>query len=202
MVSVRDKLPFPKEANFLESQSFYADLRRRNTHETISAPVSCVVVALARNCASTSNVFCRDIDNSGSGEGKPFQLRKSGNRSFWTNEEVTNEGLKFGCELQYLVVTYYQSLLRRCCKLGEQDEKQFIFYRNTGEKPQVSFHYYTNSTVISRFFEKLTLPQCHSRFRNTPPPPMLIRAPLQNFLFFNFLSTGSLFSFLVFWFFW
>ena len=193
MVSVGDKLLFPNEADFFESQSFYADLRRRNTHRTTPGPVNCVVVATARNCASTSNVFCRDIDNNERGEGKPFQLRKSGNRSFWKNEEITNEGLKFGCQL-----TYYQSLLRRGCKLGEQDEKQFIFEKKT-DKEQVSFHYYTNSTVVSRFFEKLTLPQCCSRFRNTPPPT-LIRAPLQNFLFFNFLSTGSLFSFLVFWF--
>ena len=163
MVSVGDKLLFPNEADFFESQSFYADLRRRNTHRTTPAPVNCVVVATARNCASTSNVFCRDIDNNERGKGKPFQLRKSGNRSFWKNEEITNEGLKFGCQL-----TYYQSLLRRGCKLGEQDEKQFIFEKKT-DKEQVSFHYYTNSTVVSRFFEKLTLPQCRSRFRNTPP---------------------------------
>ena len=148
MVSVGDKLPFPKEADFLESHSFYEDLLRLNTHRTIPAPVSCVVVAIARNCASTSNVFCRNIDNSGSGEGEPFQLRKLENRSFWKNEEVTNEGLKVGCLLEYRVV-------RRRCKL---DERQFIFHRNAGTELQVSFHYYTNNTVVSRFFEKFSLP--------------------------------------------
>ena len=151
MVSVGYKLPFPKEADFLESQSFYEDLPRLNTHRTIPAPVSCVVVAIARNCASTSNVFCRNIDNSGSGEGEPFQLRKLENRSFWKNEEVTNEGLKVGCLLEYRVV-------RRRCELGARDEEQFIFHRIAGTELQVSFHYYTNSTVGSRFFEKFTLP--------------------------------------------
>ena len=139
MLSVGDKL------------SFHKSLLRRNTHRTISAPVSCVVVAIARNCASTSNVFCRNIDNSGSGEGVPFQLRKLENRSFWKNEEVTNEGLKVGCLLEYRV-------LRRRCELGEGDEGQFIFHRNAGTELQVSFHYYTNSTVVSRFFEKFTSP--------------------------------------------
>ena len=154
MMSVGDKLPFPKEADFLESQSFYEDLLRLNTHRTIPAPVNCVVVAIARNCASTSNVFCRNIDNSGSGEGEPFQLRKLENRSFWKNEEVTNEGLKVGCLLEYRVV-------RRRCELGEGDEDEeqlFIFHRIAGTELQVSFHYYTNSTVLSRFFEKFTLP--------------------------------------------
>ena len=151
MVSVGGKLPFPKEADFLESQSFYEDLLRLNTHRTIPAPVSCVVVAIARNCASTSNVFCRNIDNSENGEGGPFQLRKLENRSFWKNEEVTNERLKIGCLLEYRVV-------RRRCELGEGDEEQFIFHRITGTELQVSFHYYTNSTVVSRFFEKFTLP--------------------------------------------
>ena len=162
MVSVGDKLPFPKEADFLESLNFYEDLPRLNTHRTIPAPVSCVVVAIARNCASTSNVFCRNIDNSGNGEGEPFQLRKLENRSFWKNEEVTNEGLKVGCLLEYRVV-------RRRCELGEGDKEQFIFHRIAGTKLQVSFHYYTNSTVGSRFFEKFTLPKCLRRFR-TPPP--------------------------------
>ena len=138
MLSVGDKLPFKS-------------LRRLNTHRTISAPVSCVVVAIARNCASTSNVFCRNIDNSGSGEGEPFRLQKLENRSFWKNEEVTNEGLKVGCLLEYRIV-------RRLCKLDEGDEEQFIFHRNAGTELQVSFHYYTNSTVVSRFFEKFTLP--------------------------------------------
>ena len=128
------------------------------TRLVIPARGRCVVVAIARNCGSTSNVFCRKIDNSGSGEGDSFQLRKSENRSFWTNEEVTNEGLKFGCLLEYRVVTCHQSLLGRCSELGEQDGKQFIFHRNAGTEPQVSFHYYTNSTVVSRFFEKHTLP--------------------------------------------
>ena len=151
MVSVGDKLPCPKEADFLEFQSLYEDQPRLNTHRTIPAPVSCVVVAIARNCASTSNVFCRNIDNSGSGKGEPFRLQKLENRSFWKNEEVTNEGLKVGCLLEYGVV-------RRRCKLGDGDEEQFIFHRNAGTEPQVSFHYYSNSTVVSRFFEKFTLP--------------------------------------------
>ena len=183
MVSVGDKLPFPKEADFLESHSFYEDLLRLNTYRTIPAPVSCVVVAIARNCASTSNVFCRNIDNSGSGEGEPFQLRKLENRSFWKNEEVTNEGLKLGCLLKYRVV---------------RDKEQFIFHRIAGTKLQVSFHYYTNSTVVSRFLRNL---HCPSVLEGLEPPPLLIWAPLQNFLFFNFLSIRSLFSFFVFCFF-
>ena len=144
------------EADFLESLSFYEDLLGLNTHRTIPAPVSCVVVAIARNCASTSNVFCRNIDNSGSGEGEPFQLRKLENRSFWKNEEVTNEGIKFGCLLEYRVVTCRQSFLGRYSNLGEQDGKQFIFHKRTS-KLHVSFHKYINSTVVGRFFEKLTL---------------------------------------------
>ena len=151
MVSVGDKLPFPKEADFRESLNFYEDVLGLNTHRTIPAPVSCVVVDIARNCASTSNVFCRNIDNSENGEGGPFQLRKLENRSFWKNEEVTNEGLKVGCLLEYRVVG-------RRCELGEGDKEQFIFHRIAGTKLQVSFHYYTNSTVGSRFFEKFTLP--------------------------------------------
>ena len=158
MVSVGDKLPFPKEADFRESLNFYEDVLGLNTHRTIPAPVSCVVVAIARDCASTSNVICRNIDNwiidnwiIESGEGEPFQLRKLENRSFWKNEEVTNEGLKVGCLLEYRVVG-------RRCELGEGDKEQFIFHRIAGTKLQVSFHYYTNSTVGSRFFEKFTLP--------------------------------------------
>ena len=158
MVSVGDTLPFPKEADFLASHSSHEDLPILITHRAIFAPGRCVIVAIARNCASTSNVVCKNIDNSGRGEREPFQLRKSGNRSFWTNEEVTNEGLKFGCLLEYRVVWYHESLLRRCCDLSGQLEKQFIFQRSAGTEPQVSFHYYTNSTVVSRFFEKLTLP--------------------------------------------
>ena len=160
MVSVGDTLPFPKEADFLASHSSHEDLSIPITHRAISALGRCVIVAIAkcRNCASTSNVFCKNIDNSVMGKGEPFQLRKSGNRSFWTNEEVTNEGLKFGCLLEYRVVWYHESLLRRCCDLPGQLEKQFIFQRSAGTEPQVSFHYYTNSTVVSRFFEKLKLP--------------------------------------------
>ena len=153
MVSVGDKLPCPKEEDFLEFQSLYEDQPRLNTHRTIPAPVSCVVVAIARNCASTSNVFCRNIDNSGSGEGVPFQLRKLENRSFWKNEEVTNEGLKLGCLLKYRVV---------------RDKEQFIFHRIAGTKLQVSFHYYTNSTVVSRFLRNL---HCPSVLEGLEPPP-------------------------------
>ena len=139
MVSVGDTLPFPKEADFFASHSSYEDLPRLNTHRTISAPGRCVVVAIARNSASTSDVFGRNIDNSGRGEGNPFQLRKSENKSFWTNEEVINEGIKFGCLLEYRVVTCRQSFLGRYCDLCEQDGKQFIFHKRTS-KLQVSFH--------------------------------------------------------------
>ena len=139
MVSVGDTLPFPKEADFLASHSLHEDLPILITHRTIFVPGRCVIVAIARNCASTSNVFCRNIDNSGSGEGEPFQLRKLENRSFWKNEEVTNEGIKLGCLLEYRVVTCRQSFLGRYCDLGEQDGKQFIFHKRTS-KLQVSFH--------------------------------------------------------------
>ena len=170
MVSVGDKLPFPK------CHSFYEELLRLNTHRTISAPVSCVVVAIARNCASTSNVFCRNIDNSGSGEGEPFQLRKLENRSFWKNEEVTNEGLKVGCLLEYRVV-------KRRCKLDERDEEQFIFHRNAGTELQVSFHYYTNSTVVSRFLRNL---HCPSVLEGLEPPPPADLGPPSKLLVFQF----------------
>ena len=55
-----------------------------NTHRLIPVRDDCVVVAIARKCGSTStsNVFCRKIDHSGSGEGKPFQLRKLENSFF------------------------------------------------------------------------------------------------------------------------
>ena len=160
MTSVGNTLPPYNRVDRLPPLNTYEDLYRLMiiTRIVIPARGRCVVVAIARNCGSTSNVFCRKIDNSGSGEGDSFQLRKSENRSFWTNEEVTNEGLKFGCLLEYRVVTCHQSLLGRCSELGEQDGKQFIFHRNAGTEPQVSFHYYTNSTVVSRFFEKHTLP--------------------------------------------
>ena len=82
------------------------------THRIIPARGRCVVVAIARKCdaTTTSNVFCRNIDNSGNGEGEPFQLRKLENRSFWKNEEVTNEGLKVGCLLKYGDGTYRQRI--------------------------------------------------------------------------------------------
>ena len=105
-------------------------------------------------------------------------------RSFWKNEEVTNEGLKLGCLLKYRVV---------------RGKEQFIFHRIAGTKLQVSFHYYTNSTVVSRFLRNLHCPSVLEGLE--PPPPLLIWAPLQNFLFFNFLSIRSLFSFFVFCFF-
>ena len=164
MGSVGDQLPFPKEADFLESQSFCEDLLRLNTHRTIPAPVSCVVVAIARNGASTSNVFCRNIYNSGSGKGEPFQLRKSENKSFWKNEEVTNEGLKVGCLLEYGVV-------RGSCLQGEgdEDEEQFIFHRNAGAEPQVSFHYYTKAQLTVDFLRNLHCPSVLEGLE-TPPP--------------------------------
>ena len=181
MVSVGDTLPFPKVADFLASHSLYEGLPRLNTHRTISVPGCCVVVAIARNSPSTSNVSCRNIDDDESGEGEPFQLRKLENRSFWKNEEVTNEGLKVGCLLEYRVV-------RRRCELGEGDEEQFIFHRIAGTKLQVSFHYNTNSTVVRDFLRNL---HCPSVLEGLEPPPLLIWAPLQNFLFFNFLSIRS-----------
>ena len=97
-----------------------------NTHRLIPVRDDCVVVAIARKCGSTStsNVFCRKIDHSGSGEGKPFQLRKLENRSFWRNEEVNNEELKVGCLLEYRGRTCRQSLLRpiytaRLCRMRQ-----------------------------------------------------------------------------------
>ena len=188
MVSVGDTLPFPKEADFLASHSSYEDLPRLTTHRTISAPGRCVVVAIARNSASTSNVSCRNIDNSGNGEGEPFQLRKLENRSFWKNEEVTNEGLKVGCLLEYGVV-------RGSCVQGEGDEEQFIFHRNAGAEPQVSFHYYTKAQLTVDFLRNL---HCPSVLEGLETPRLLIWDPLQNFLFFKFLSIRSFFSFFVF----
>ena len=164
-----------------------------NTHRPIPARDGCVVVAIARNCGSTttSNVFCRNIDNSGNGEGKPFQLQKLENRSFWTNEEVNNEELKVGCLLEYRGRTCCQNLLGRLCELGNRDGGQFIFVRNIGKKPQVSFRYYTNSTVVNRFLRNLRCPSVLADL----DPPLLIWTPLQNFLFYNFLSIMKLFSF-------
>ena len=104
-----------------------------NTSPLIPTCGYCVVVAIAQNCGSTttSNVFCRKINSSGSGEGKPFQLQKSEDRSFWRNEEVTKEGLKVGCLLEYRDVTYKSDL--------RIQGKLFIFCRSVGCKPQVSF---------------------------------------------------------------
>ena len=164
-----------------------------NTHRPIPARGGCVVVAIARKCGSTttSNVFCRNIDNSGNGEGKPFQLQKLENRSFWTNEEVNNEELKVGCLLEYRGRTCCQNLLGRLCELGNRDGGQFIFVRNIGKKPQVSFHYYTNSTVVNRILRNLRCPSVLADL----DPLLLIWTPLQNFLFYNFLSIMKLFSF-------
>lgn len=111
-----------------------------NTSLINPASEHCVVVARARNCGSTTNIYCRNIDNSGSGVGKPFQLRRSENTSFWTNEDVENEGIKVGCVLEYRVLTCYQSPLGRYCKLGKRDGKQFIFHRNDRKPLLVSFH--------------------------------------------------------------
>lgn len=111
-----------------------------NTSLINPASEHCLVVARARNCGSTTNIYCRNIDNSGSGVGKPFQLRRSENTSFWTNEDVENEGIKVGCMLEYRVLTCYQSPLGRYCKLGKRDGKQFIFHRNDRKPLLVSFH--------------------------------------------------------------
>ena len=164
-----------------------------NTHQPIPAQAGCVVVAIARKCGSTttSNVFCRNIDNSGNGEGKPFQLQKLEDRSFWTNEEVNNEELKVGCLLEYRGRTCCQNLLGRLCELGNRDGGQFIFVRNIGKKPQVSFHYYTNGTVVNRFLRNLRCPSVLADL----DPLLLIWTPLQNFLFYNLFSIMKLFSF-------
>ena len=111
-----------------------------NTSLINPASEHCLVVARARNCGSTTNIYCRNIDNSGSGVGKPFPLRRSENTSFWTNEDVENEGIKVGCMLEYRVLTCYQSPLGRYCKLGKRDGKQFIFHRNDRKPLLVSFH--------------------------------------------------------------
>ena len=111
-----------------------------NTSLINPASEHCVVVTRARNRGSTTNIYCRNIDNSGSGVGKPFQLRRSENTSFWTNEDVENEGIKVGCVLEYRVLTCYQSPLGRYCKLGKRDGKQFIFHRNDRKPLLVSFH--------------------------------------------------------------
>ncbi|CAH3112614.1 unnamed protein product [Pocillopora meandrina] len=103
-----------------------------NTSPLIPTCGRCVVVAIARNCGSstTSNVFCRKINSSESGEGEPFQLQKLKNRSFWTNEEVTKKGLKVGCCLEYQVESSCQSHRGRSSKL-------FIFCGNVSCKPQL-----------------------------------------------------------------
>ena len=112
-----------------------------NTSLINPASEHCVVVARARNCGSTTNIYCRNIDNSGSGVGKPFQLRRSENTSFWTNEDVENEGIKVGCVVEYRVLTCSdQSPLERYCKRGKRDGKQFIFHRNDRKPLLVSFH--------------------------------------------------------------
>ena len=76
---------------------------------------------------------------------------------------------KVGCLLEYRGRTCRQSLLGRLCKLGirKRDGRQFVFVRNLGKKPQVSFRYDTNTCSCRQIFEKLTLSQCPSRFR--PP---------------------------------
>ena len=107
---------------------------------TLNHPELYNFFARARNCGSTTNIYCRNIDNSGSGVGEPFQLRRSENTSFWTNEDVENEGIKVGCMLEYRVLTCYQSPLGRYCKLGKRDGKQFIFHRNDRKPLLVSFH--------------------------------------------------------------
>ena len=157
----------------------------------------CVVISIARNGGSTttSNVFCRNIDNSRSGEGEPFQLRKLENRSFWTNEEVTNNGLTAGCLLEYQDGMCCQSLLGRLHKLAKQDGKQIIFCRNLGGKPLVSFHCYTNNTFVSRFLRNL---HCPNRSIRIPPPPLTdldLPAKLPVFQFSLIFSNMSLCKF-------
>ena len=116
----------------------------------------CVVISIARNGGSTttSNVFCRNIDNNGSGEGEPFQLRKLENRSFWTNEEVTNYGLTDGCLLEYQDGMCCQSLL---------DGKQ------------------VNNTFVSRFLRNLHCP--NRSIRNPPFTDLDLPAKLPVFQF-------------------
>ena len=141
-----------------------------NTHRLIPVRDDGVVVAIARKCGSTStsNVFCSKIDHSGGGEGKPFQLRKLKNRSYWRNEEVNNEELKVGCLQEYRGRTRCQSLFGRLCKLGvsEMEDSSFLSEISV-KKPKVSFRYYTNNCSCRQIFEKLTSSQCPSRFR--PP---------------------------------
>ena len=149
-----------------------------NTSPLIPTCGCCVVVAIAQNCGSstTSNVFCQKINSSGTGEGKPFQLQKLENRSFWTNEEVTKEGLKVGCLLEYQVESSCQSHLRRSSKL-------FIFCGNVSCKPQVSFQQCSCQLI----FEKLILSKCLGKFRPPLPPARLVFqfAFLVFFFFFN-----------------
>ena len=133
--------------NFLGKFLFFSCTHELQKHQpelntSLINPASehCLVVARARNSGSTTNIYCRNIDNSGRGVGKPFQLRRSENTSFWTNEDVENEGIKVGCMLEYRVLACYQSPLGRYCKLGKRDGKQFIFHRNDRKPPLVSFH--------------------------------------------------------------
>lgn len=86
-----------------------------------------VVMAISRICGSTttSNVYCRDVDNNGNSDGEPFQLNKLENRTSWTNEEVTNERLQVGS-----VVRYQQYVLPSLTA-----SKQFI-YESIGGKQQ------------------------------------------------------------------
>ena len=118
--------PFPSFLSIIDA----ATLTPRHpsepeTHRITPDRSLCVVVDIAQNhdSTTTSNVFCRKIDSSGSFERKTFQLQNLVNRSFWKNEEVTNEELEVGCILEYLSVTCRQSLLGRHSEL-------FIFERN------------------------------------------------------------------------
>ena len=148
-----------------------------NTSPLIPTCGRCVVVAIARNCGSstTSNVFCRKINSSESGEGEPFQLQKLKNRSFWTNEEVTKKGLKVGCCLEYQVKSSCQSHLGRSSKL-------FIFCGNVSCKPQVSFQQCSCQLI----FEKHILSKCLGKFRPPLPPARLVfQFAFLVFFFFN-----------------
>lgn len=156
-----------------------------NTHRLIPVRDDCVVVAIARKCGSTStsNVFCSKIDHSGGGEGKPFQLRKLENRSYWRNEEVNNEELKVGCLLEYRGRTRCQSLFGRLCKLGVMEDSSFLSEISV-KKPKVSFRYYTNTCSCRQIFEKLTSSQCPSRFR----PPVADVDPPAKLPVFSFFA--------------
>ena len=82
-----------------------------------------VIIAVARECSSTcSQIYCRCIDRKENGYGQPFQLQKSKDRSYWTNEEVTNAGLEFGSILNY-----------------ERKGERFLFQGSAGGRKQVRF---------------------------------------------------------------